>query len=123
MNTFKAEVNKIILVLTSVGIVILLMLPASLSAHHYRYGTMSWEPISDNGTHITIRLKMQNGWSANHSHFRSSTDYTNANSSGTSWGSGVWVEGYIGSIKADYYEIVWGDGTSNTTIETLAFCC
>ena len=124
MNTFKAEVNKIILALTSVGIVILLMLPASLSAHHYRYGTMSWEPVSDNGTHITIRLKMQNGWSANHLHFRSSTSYTNSYSVGTtSWGSGVWVEGHIGSIKADYYEIVWGDGTSNTTIETSAFCC
>ena len=117
MNTFKAEVNKIILAMTSVGIVILLMLPASLSANHYRYGTMSWEPVSDNGTHITIRLKMQNGWSANHDHFRSSTDYTNATSGDHSWGSGVWVEGHIGSIKADYYEIVWGDGTANTTLD------
>ena len=62
MNTFKAEVNKIILALTSVGIVILLMLPASLSASHYRYGTMSWGIDSDNGTHVTIRLKMENGW-------------------------------------------------------------
>ena len=42
MNTFKAEVNKIIFALTSVGLV-LLMLPASLSAGHFRYGTMSWE--------------------------------------------------------------------------------
>ena len=113
MNTFKAEVNKIILGLTSVGIVILLMLPASLSAHHYRYGTMSWEPVSDNGTHITIRLKMQNGWSANHAHFRISTDYSNAKTSGITWGAGLWVEGHIGSIKADYYQIVWGDGTTN----------
>ena len=56
MNTFKAEVNKIILGLTSVGLVILLMLPASLSANHFRYGTMSWE-LMDNGS---IRLKMQN---------------------------------------------------------------
>ena len=118
MNTFKAEVNKIILALTSVGIVILLMLPASLSAHHYRYGTMSWEPVSDNGTHITIRLKIQNGWSANHGHFRSSTDYSNSYS-GTSvkWGSGVWVSGYIGSIKDDYYETDWGNGTDNTTMD------
>ena len=121
MNTFKAEVNKIILALTSVGIVILLMFPVSLSAHHYRYGTMSWEPVSDNGTHITIRLKMQNGWSANHTHFRESTDYSEE--SGSTWGNGVWVSGYIGSKKVDYYEIVWGDGTSNTTIETSAFCC
>jgi len=104
MNTFKAEVNKIILGLTSVGLV-LLMLPVSLSAHHFRYGTMSWEPISDNGTHITIRLKMQNGWSANHSNFRSSGDYS------------PFVSGYIGSIKADYYETDWGDGTDNTTMD------
>ena len=62
MNTFKAEVNKIILALTSVGIVILLMFPVSLSADHYRYGTMSWEIISDNGTHVTIRLKLESGW-------------------------------------------------------------
>ena len=117
MNTFKAEVNKIILALTSVGIVILLMFPASLSAHHYRYGTMSWEPVplSDNGTHVTIRLKMQNGWTANHEHFRSSTDYSIANTAGVDWGSGLWVSGYIGSIKADYYEIVWGGGSPTAT--------
>ncbi len=71
MNTFKAEVNKIILALTSVGIVILLLLPVSLSAGHFRYGTMSWEIISDNGTHITIRLKMENGWTANHPSYNS----------------------------------------------------
>ncbi|MDC0152349.1 hypothetical protein OAJ16_02465, partial [Deltaproteobacteria bacterium] len=114
MKTFKAEVNKIILALTSVGIVILLMFPVSLSAHHYRYGTMSWEP-SDNGTHITIRLKMQNGWSANHDHFRVSTDYTTAKTLGGTliYGSGFWNDGHIGSIKADYYQIVWGDGTTN----------
>ena len=117
MNTFKAELNKIILALTSVGLLILLIFPASLSAWHYRYGTMSWELVSDNGTHITIRLKMQNGWSANHTHFRIDTDYTNASSGSHSWGSGVWVEGYIGSIKADYYEIVWGDGTSNSDMD------
>ena len=62
MNTIQAKVNKIILALTSVGIVILLMLPASLSASHYRYGTMSWDIDSDNGTHVTIRLKMESGW-------------------------------------------------------------
>ena len=118
MNTIKAEVNKIILGLTSVGIVILLMLPASLSAHHYRYGTMSWAPVSDNGTHITIRLKMQNGWSANHAFFRINTDYSEEKTSGTTtWGAGLWVEGHIGSIKNDYYQIAWGDGTDNTTMD------
>ena len=62
MNTIKGKVNKIILGLTLVGIVILLMLPASLSASHYRYGTMSWGIDSDNGTHVTIRLKVESGW-------------------------------------------------------------
>ena len=62
MNTIKAELNKIILALTSVGLLILLIFPGILSASHYRYGTMSWEPISDNGTHVTIRLKLESGW-------------------------------------------------------------
>ena len=76
MKTFKAEVNKIILALTSVGIVILLMFPVSLSANHFRYGTMSWEIISDNGTHKTIRLKMEHGWTANHSAFNGANPTT-----------------------------------------------
>ena len=109
MNTFKEEVNKIILALTSVGIVILLMLPASLSAHHYRYGTMSWEPVSDNGTHITIRLKMQNGWTANHGDFRSSNDYN------------TFVSGYVGSIKEEYQRINWGAGTANSANPKVDF--
>ena len=100
MNTFKAEVNKIILALTSVGIVILLMFPVSLSANHFRYGTMSWEPVSDNGTHITIRLKMQNGWTANHSVFRTSGAYD------------TFVSGHVGSIHNDYITIYWGDVTT-----------
>ena len=103
MNTFKAEVNKIILALTSLGIVILLMFPVSLSANHFRYGTMSWELVSDNGTHITIRLKMQNGWTANHSHFLED---------GTS-PYDTYVSGYIGSIKNDYITINWNDGTTS----------
>jgi hypothetical protein len=105
MNTFKAEVNKIILALTSVGIVILLMFPVSLSANHFRYGTMSWELVSDNGTHITIRLKMQNGWTANHGNFRESGDYDTTD--------GRWVSGYIGSIKDDYITINWDDGNTS----------
>ena len=91
MKTIQAKVNKIILALTSVGLLILLMLPASLSANHFRYGTMSWEPISDNGTHVTIRLKMENGWTANHSSFRSTS---------------------VGTIKNNYIRIYWGDGSS-----------
>jgi len=102
MNTFKAEVNKIILALTSVGIVILLMFPVSLSANHFRYGTMSWEIISDNGTHKTIRLKMENGWTANHGGFNGANSTTY---------NGLWVSGYVGSIKNNYQRIYWGDGT------------
>ena len=101
MITFKGKVDKIISGLTSVGIVILLMFPASLSANHFRYGTMSWEPISDNGTHVTIRLKMQNGWTANHGSFRVSSDYS------------TFVTGYVGSIKNDYITINWGDSSSS----------
>ena len=63
MNTFKAEVYKIILGLTLVGLLILLIFPASLSANHFRAGTMSWENPWDNRT---IRLNMTNGWTADH---------------------------------------------------------
>ena len=100
MNTFKAEVNKIILALTSVGIVILLMFPAGLSANHFRYGTISWEPTADNGTHVTIRVIMQNGWTANHGSFRQSSDYD------------TFVSGFVGSIHNNYITIYWGDGTT-----------
>ena len=95
MKTFKAEINKIILALISVGLLILLIFPGSLSANHFRYGTMSWEPISDNGTHVTIRLKMENGWTANHSSFSSTS---------------------VGTIKNNFIKIYWGDG-SNTNVD------
>ena len=100
MNTIKAKVNKIILGLTSVGLV-LLMLPVSLSANHFRYGTMSWETPWDNGT---IRLKMENGWTANHSNFDAESDYN------------YWAGDYVGSIKNNYIRIYWGDG-SNTYVD------
>jgi len=76
------------LALTSVGIVILLMFPESLSANHFRYGTMSWE-LMDNGS---IRLKMENGWTADHSNWSSSN---------------------TGDIKSNYQTIYWGDGTNS----------
>ena len=73
MITFKGKVDKIISGLTSVGIVILLMFPASLSADHFRYGTMSWELTgNDNATHKEILLKMENGWTADHDFFNGS---------------------------------------------------
>ena len=101
MNIFKAEVNKIILGLTSVGLVILLMLPVSLSANHFRYGTMSWETPSDNGT---IRLQMGNGWTANHGSFNAEGDYD------------YWTGDYVGSMIHNMIRIYWGDG-SNTQVD------
>jgi len=106
MNSVKAKINKLFIGLTLVGILITLMFPLSLYANHFRYGTMSWEPIADNGTHITIRLKMQNGWTANHQSFRSSNDY-----------DGLWVPGYVGSIKDNYYTVDWGDSTSASNMD------
>jgi len=100
MNSIKEKIKKLILGLTSAGI-ILMILPASLYSNHFRYGTMSWEPISDNGTHITIRLEMKNGWTANHGHFRIAVDYD------------TFVSGYVGSIKDDYIRIYWDDGEND----------
>ena len=72
MNTFKAELNKIIFALTSVGLLILLIFPGSLSADHFKYGTMSWELVASDTDNLTIRLKMENGWRAGHSAFNAS---------------------------------------------------
>ena len=105
MNTIKGNLNKIILALISVGLLILLIFPGSLSANHFRYGTMSWEPISDNGTHVTIRLKMENGWTANHGSFSASNDY-----------NAYWAGDFVGSIKNNFIRIYWGDG-SNTQVD------
>ena len=98
MNTFKAEVNKIIFALTSVGLLILLIFPGSLSANHFRYGTMSWSLVDND----TITLQMENGWTANHSDFRVVSDYDHG------------VSGHIGSIRWDYITITWDNRTSDT---------
>ena len=100
MNSINSKRNKLILKLASLGSIILLMLPSSLYANHFRYGTMSWEPITDNGTHVTIRLKMQNGWTANHGSFRIASDYD------------TFVSGYVGSIKENLITLNWGDSTT-----------
>jgi len=89
MNSVKGRINILVLVLILAGITILLMLPASLYANHFRYGTMSWEPVDDNGT---IRLKMQNGWTANHSFVSSYT---------------------AGQYKLNAITISWGDGSAD----------
>jgi len=98
MNTFKAELNKIILALTSVGFLIFLIFPGSLSANHFRYGTMSWSLVDND----TIRLEMENGWTANHGEFRAVSAYDHE------------VSGHIGSIHWDYIPITWGGGTPST---------
>ena len=98
MNTFKAEVNKIIFALTSVGIVILLMFPASLSADHFRYGTMSWELVDND----TIRLKMENGWKATHGNWSAQADYQE-----------YWNSGYVGSVRRSY-SVTWSGGSPST---------
>jgi hypothetical protein len=98
MNTFKAEVNKVIFALTSVGLLILLIFPVSLSANHFRYGTMSWSLVDND----TITLKMENGWTANHGEFRLVSDYDHG------------VSGHIGSIHWDYITITWDNRTSDT---------
>ena len=72
MNTIQAKVNKIILALTSVGLLILLMLPVSLSADHFRYGTMSWELVDND----TIRFNQSNGWTNTNSGYNQVSDFT-----------------------------------------------
>ena len=106
MHNTKAKVNKFNLALIAVGIVILLMLPSSLSANHFRYGTMSWDLVDND----TIRLKMENGWTANHKSFREQADYDDASHIDS---GGVWVDGHVGSIKNNYIEINWGDSTTS----------
>jgi len=94
--SIKVIIKKQFLGLASVGI-ILMLLPISLYGNHFRYGTMSWEPISDNGTHVTVRLKMQNGWTSNHSD---------------------WSSFSTGDFKTNYVTIYWGDGSdSGATID------
>ncbi|MDP6209638.1 MAG: hypothetical protein QF474_00540, partial [SAR324 cluster bacterium] len=71
------------------------MLPSSLSANHFRSGTISWDLVDND----TIRLKMENGWTANHKEFRVQGDYD----SGTY--AGYWAGQHVGSILNDYIEI------------------
>ena len=95
MNLIIRKFNKLFLSLASTGIT-LLLLNASLSANHFRYGTMSWEPISDNGTHVTVRLKMQNGWTADHTFISAFT---------------------AGQYKENGITIYWGDLDNSSTVD------
>lgn len=91
MNKLNAEINRIILALVSVGLLILLFFPASLSANHFRYGTISWDLVDND----TITLKMQNGWTASH---------------------GCCSASNVGGILNNYQSISWGD-TSSTLVD------
>ena len=96
MNTFKAALNKLILGLTSVGILILLMFPVSLYASHFRYGTMSWHLTGDdNATHTEIRLYLATGWRTN---VGDPFDTVGETATRNPWDSG------------NYIDIKWGDG-------------
>ncbi len=109
MNTIKAEINKIIFALTSVGLLILLIFPASLSASHFRYGTMSWALTgNDNATHTEIRLKVKSGWNNASSSYVANFDQVSEQNSG-------------------FITIDWGDGSSgeavvmkNTSVNTTS---
>ncbi len=92
MHNTKAKVNKIILALLSVGIVILLMFPASLSATHFRYGTLSWDLVDND----TIRLKGEMGWNAGHGGWDEISDYTLTS-----------LDTFVGSVR-DYLVVTWG---------------
>ena len=87
MNKLNAEINRTILALVSVGLLLLLFFPASLSANHFRYGTISWDLVDND----TITLKMQNGWTASHSCCSGSS---------------------VGGILNNYQSISWGDSSS-----------
>ena len=66
---------------------------------------MSWDLVDND----TIKLKMENGWTANHGDFREQVDYTGGN-------GGIWVPGHIGSIKYNYITINW-TGESSQTVD------
>ena len=96
MNTFKTELNKIILALTSVEIVILLIFPGSLSADHFRYGTMSWILQWDNGSIVdndTITFNQSNAWTNTNAGYDEVSDFAVRP-----------ISGFIGSVK-DYQNL------------------
>ena len=92
MNSVKGKIIKLILGFASIGMFFFLIFPASLSASHFRYGTMSWDKPWDNGT---ILLKMQNGWR---------TAYNNVLNS-------------IGTITTGWVNINWGDGSAAESVQ------
>ena len=116
MNTFKAELNKIIFALTSVGLLILLIFPGSLSADHFRSGTMSWILQWDNGSIVdndTITFNQSNAWT----NTNASWDGKHVNGS-SSIAADFTIHqavdgGFIGSVK-DYLDIDWGDPDNST---------
>jgi len=103
MNRFKAEVNKIIFALTSVGLLILLIFPGSLSADHFRYGTMSFTLVDND----TITFNQSNAWTNTNTSYDEVTDFAL-----------LPVAGFVGSVL-NRYDITWGDGTSDTDMHHI----
>ena len=99
MHFIKAKVSKIILALLSVGIVILLMFPASLSATHFRYGTLSWDLVDND----TIRLKGEMGWNAGHGSWDQISDYAETS-----------LSTFVGSVR-NYLDVTWGGGSPTSS--------
>ena len=96
MDKLKSEINRIVLALALVGLLFLLMLPSSLSANHFRYGTISWDLVDND----TITLKMQNGWTASHN---CCSSYS------------------VGGTRNNFQTIFWGDGTNTGKILDFRF--
>ncbi|MDC0078492.1 hypothetical protein OAJ98_05860 [Deltaproteobacteria bacterium] len=97
MHNTKAKVNKFNLALIAVGIVILMMFPASLSATHFRYGTLSWDLVDND----TIRLKGEMGWNAGHTSWNEISDYGETS-----------LSTFVGSVR-NYLDVTWGGRQPN----------
>ncbi len=97
--------------MTSVGLLILLIFPASLSATHFKYGTMSWELDPSDTDNLTIRLKMENGWTANHNMFNNVGSSSNLAVKGT---IKLFEYGSEGNLLIKNFS--WGDGTDNVDV-------
>ena len=82
------------------------MLPASLSASHFRYGTMSWENHGDNGT---ILLHMQLGWRTAYGTEQAAWGYDFLLNVGDN-------SSQVNKMYRAMVIIDWGDGSDNESV-------